>query len=69
IVIPERIDQIYLKDIDMMKLRHDYIRNTTVKKDIYEITGEDVKFLCDETKLGEEKVLEILKSFDVKVKL
>lgn len=68
IVIPERIDQIYLKDIDMMKLRHDYIRNTTVKKDIYEITGEDVKFLCDETKLGEEKVLEILKSFDVKVK-
>lgn len=34
IVIPNRVDQIYLQDFDMMKLRTDYVRNITVKKDI-----------------------------------
>ncbi|SHI95799.1 2-amino-4-oxopentanoate thiolase subunit OrtB [Lutispora thermophila] len=67
IVIPHGIDQIYLKDFDMMKLRRDYIRNITVQKDIYEITEEDLLFLCDEVKLGKEDVLGILESLNVKV--
>lgn len=67
IVIPNRVDQIYLQDFDMMKLRTDYVRNITVKKDIYEVTEEDILFLCDEVKLGKNEVIDILNSLSVKM--
>lgn len=68
IVIPNRIDQIYLQDLDMMKLRTDYVRNITVRKDIYEITEEDLLFLCDEVKLNKSEVMNILDSLNVKIR-
>ncbi|NLY86822.1 MAG: PLP-dependent lyase/thiolase [Tissierellia bacterium] len=67
IVIPNRIDQIYLQDLDMMKLRTDYVRNITVRKDIYEITEEDLLFLCGEVKLNKSEVMNILDSLNVKI--
>lgn len=51
----------------MMKLRTDYVRNITVRKDIYEITEEDLLFLCGEVKLNKSEVMNILDSLNVKI--
>lgn len=67
IVIPNTIEQIYLQDIDVMKLKNDLIRNQTVRKNVEEITEEDLAYLCEETKLDKDKVLDMLKVHGVKV--
>lgn len=67
IIIPERIDQIAVKDFDLMKLKNNYIRNVIEKNGIDEITSDDLEFLKEDANLDENEVLEILKKYKVKV--
>ena len=67
IIIPNTIGDIYLQELDLMKLKNNYIRNVTVRNDISEIGKDDLEFLCEETQLDEDQVLEILGSHEVKV--
>ena len=67
IVIPENVGQITSKDLDMKKLKSNYIKNAVGNKNITEITHKDLEFLTQELKLKEDEVLELLKPYDVKI--
>ncbi len=67
IVIPERIDQIAVKDFDMMKLKNNYIRNVIEKNKLTEITNEDLVFLKEDATLDEKEALAILDKYNIKV--
>jgi len=67
IIIPENIGQIVVEDLEMKKLKRNYIKNAVGNKNITEITQKDLQFLKQDLKLQEEEVLKILKVYDVQV--
>ena len=66
IIIPDHPSKLLVKDMNMEEYRRSYIKNAA-KKASGEIEKIDLDYLVAETKLNEEKVLEILKEFNTKV--
>jgi hypothetical protein len=50
IVIPERVDQIHVEDVDMEKIRRSYFANVTKMTEGYVPREEDVRFLSEDSK-------------------
>ncbi len=50
IVIPERVDQIHVEDVDMEKIRRSYFANVTKMAEGYVPREEDVRFLSEDSK-------------------
>jgi hypothetical protein len=50
IVIPERVDQIQVEDVDMEKIRRSYFTNITKMTEGYVPREEDVRFLSEDSK-------------------
>ncbi len=66
IVIPERFDQIAIKDIELGGLRRSCIRNAVASSKAEVLEAADVRFLAEDTRLTEPAVREILKELGVK---
>jgi hypothetical protein len=50
IVIPERMEQVRAKDVDLVRLRKSYVRNAlSHAPEGYEPTAEDITFLAEDT--------------------
>lgn len=67
IVIPERLEQITITEMDIDRLKNNYIRNVIGIDDLKEISKEDLDYLIEEINGTEEQVLEILEKYEVKV--
>lgn len=68
IILPEHPSKLVARDMDLDKYRRSLIKNALKRTTSKELEEVDVKFLCDETKLEREKVIEILKDFEIKVR-
>jgi hypothetical protein len=66
IVIPERVDQIEVEDIDMEKIRHSYIERAMKMTESYVPTQEDIQFLAEDSKTSFDYVRETLESLNIK---
>lgn len=68
IILPEHPSKLKANDMNLDSYRRSLIRNAVKKADDKEIEEIDVEFLCEETKLEREKVMEILSELEVKVR-
>lgn len=68
IILPDHPSKLTARDADLDKYRRSLIKNALKRTASKEIKEVDVKFLCDETKLEREKVMEILKEFEISVR-
>jgi len=66
IVIPESFDQLTGKDVDMAKLKDNYIRNAIENK-ATEITMEDVDYLAQEVRLPKEEIINRVGCYNIKI--
>ncbi|MFT9495319.1 2-amino-4-oxopentanoate thiolase subunit OrtB [Anaerosolibacter sp.] len=62
IVIPTSLDQISIKDVDLMRLRTTYLKNIANNYKLDDLNLEDIKFLSEEMRLSVEKVIELYKN-------
>lgn len=60
IVIPRFVTEISSKDIDLNQLRQSYLKNKLKDISSEELTADDKKFLCDETKWSIDQLEEAL---------
>ena len=65
IVIPERVDQIEVEDIDMEKIRHSYIERAMKMTESYVPTQDDIQFLAEDSKSSIDYVRETLESLNI----
>lgn len=68
IVLPEHPAKLDLMEMDLNSYRRSFIKNAVKGLDEKIISKEDLKYLCDETRMDELKVLHILGEFEVCVK-
>ncbi|MBL4935127.1 PLP-dependent lyase/thiolase [Clostridium sp. YIM B02515] len=67
IVLPSHPSKLYAKELDLNHYRKSYIANSVKNRDVRGISELDFKFLCDETKLSQKEVLEIISDMDIYV--
>lgn len=60
IVIPERLDQFAAVDVDLDDLRRRYLKRVRATAAAKELGAEDIRFLAQETRLDEDRVIAIL---------
>ncbi|MBT2582810.1 2-amino-4-oxopentanoate thiolase subunit OrtB [Planococcus sp. ISL-109] len=60
IVIPRFVNEISCKDIDLNQLRKSYLKNKLKDISIDELTGDDKKYFCEETKWSIDQLEEEL---------
>lgn len=68
IVIPEHPSLIKVRDFDLGKAKHSYIRNCINNNHVTELTKADVDFLVKDTKSDEQFVTNALKELGVTIK-
>lgn len=68
IILPEHPSMIKIRDYDLNKARHSYIRNSITNNKVTEISKEDVEFLAKDTKSDEQFVMNALKELGVTIK-
>lgn len=67
VIIPKSVKQINAADIDVEKMKTNYIRNAVNNNNIKELSIEDVKFLTEDARLSSDRVLEILSELNVSI--
>ncbi|ERI90346.1 pyridoxal-phosphate dependent protein [Clostridiales bacterium oral taxon 876 str. F0540] len=67
IVLPSHPSKLYVKEIDLNHYRKSYIANSVKNRNVKSISEIDFKFLCDETKLSQKEVLEIISDMNIYV--
>ncbi|MGH4137443.1 2-amino-4-oxopentanoate thiolase subunit OrtB [Clostridium sp.] len=67
IVIPSHPSIVEVIDVDMEELKNSYIKNSVNKLIDNKLEKVDIKFLALETKLSNEKVVEILEGLNVEI--
>lgn len=67
IVIPSHPSMVAVTDLDMEGLKNSYMKNVVNKLIDNSVEPIDITFLSAETKLSQEKVVEILKQHNVKI--
>lgn len=67
IVIPEDFSQLHVTEVDLRRLKRSYIRNAIEKNEVKEVSGEEIRFLAEDTKESEEFVKQVLEDLGVKV--
>lgn len=67
IILPSHPSKLTVKEIDLNSSRKSYITNAIKNNNVKEIEALDLDFLCEETRLSKDAVLEILKNLDIKV--
>jgi cysteine synthase len=67
IVIPSHPSKVTVTDIDMDGLKNSYMKNAITKLTENKIEQVDIEFLALETKMDKEKIIEILKSHNIKI--
>lgn len=60
IVIPESIDQISSKDVDLLKLKTSYIKNAVKNNTADKLNSEDIDYISKDINLPKEKIVEIV---------
>lgn len=68
VVLPEHPSKFIIKEKKMKDFRISYINNSVNKLKDNIIEDVDLNFLCDETKLGKEEVVAILKEKNIEVR-
>ncbi len=68
IILPEHPEKLTIEDMDLNGYRRSLIKNAVMGLEDKTIGKEDLEYLCDETKLEQVKVLEMLSEFDICVK-
>lgn len=69
IVIPERPEQIQVRDFSLDRMRKSLIRNAVQHSGLEQLGRREVEFLCEETSRDEEFVLGVLQEMEITVKL
>ncbi|MDF2889744.1 MAG: PLP-dependent lyase/thiolase [Clostridia bacterium] len=68
IILPEHPSLIKIRDYDLCKAKHSYIRNSVTNNKVTEISKADVEFLVKDTKSDEQFVMNTLKELGVILK-
>ncbi|MDF2592654.1 MAG: PLP-dependent lyase/thiolase [Clostridia bacterium] len=68
IILPEHPSLIKIRDYDLNKAKHSYIRNSVANNKITEISKVDVEFLVKDTKSDEQFVMNALKELGINLK-
>jgi cysteine synthase len=68
IILPEHPSMIKVRDYDLNKAKHSYIRNSITNNKVTEISKADVEFLAKDTKSDEQFVMDALKELGVTIK-
>ena len=68
IILPEHPSLIRIRDYDLNKAKHSYIRNSITNNKVTEISMDDVDFLAKDTKSDELFVINILNELGVTIK-
>lgn len=68
IILPEHPSLIKVRDYDLNKAKHSYIRNSVANNKVTEVSKTDVEFLIKDSKSNEQFVLDTLKELGVSVK-
>jgi cysteine synthase len=68
IILPEHPSLIKIRDYDLCKAKHSYIRNSVTNNKVTEISKADVEFLAKDTKSDEQFVMNALKELGVILK-
>ncbi|HYE11927.1 MAG TPA: 2-amino-4-oxopentanoate thiolase subunit OrtB [Patescibacteria group bacterium] len=68
IILPEHPSLIKIRDYDLNKAKHSYIRNSVANNKITEISKEDIEFLVKDTKSDEQFVMNALKELGINLK-
>jgi 2-amino-4-ketopentanoate thiolase beta subunit len=68
IILPEHPSMIKIRDFDLNKAKHSYIRNSIANNKVTEVSKDDLDFLVKETKSDEQFVLSVLKELGINIK-
>jgi 2-amino-4-ketopentanoate thiolase beta subunit len=68
IILPEHPSMIKVRDYDLDKAKHSYIRNSITNNNVTVISKEDIEFLAKDTKSDEEFVMNALKELGITIK-
>ncbi|MCM1990822.1 2-amino-4-oxopentanoate thiolase subunit OrtB [Oceanirhabdus seepicola] len=68
IILPEHPEKFTLQEMDLNGYRRSLIKNVVKGLEDKTIGKEDLEYLCEETRLDQVKVLEMLSEFDICVK-
>lgn len=68
IILPEHPSMIKIRDYDLNKAKHSYIRNSVTNCKVTEASKADIDFLVKDTKSNEKFVIDTLKEFGVTIK-
>lgn len=60
IILPSHPSKCRIKEINMLDLKASYLKNIVLKLRGRKLMSEDLKYLCDETKLVEDEIIRIL---------
>jgi cysteine synthase len=68
IILPDHPSMIKVRDFDLNKAKHSYIRNSIANNKVTEISKSDIDFLVKDTKSDEQFVINALKELGVSIK-
>jgi 2-amino-4-ketopentanoate thiolase beta subunit len=68
IILPEHPSMIKVRDYDLNKAKHSYIRNCITNNNVTVISKEDIEFLAKDTKSDEQFVVNALKELGITIK-
>jgi hypothetical protein len=68
IILPEHPSMIKIRDFDLNKAKHSYVRNSITNNNVTAVTKEDIEFLAKDTKSDEQFVINTLKELGVTIK-
>lgn len=68
IILPEHPSLIKIRDYDLNKAKHSYIRNCVTNNNVTEASKADIDFLAKDTKSDEQFVINTLKELGVAIK-
>jgi hypothetical protein len=67
-VIPESFSQLHVTEMSLDRMKRSYIRNAVQRNGLTEVTGDELQFLSEDTRLSPEAVQAVLSEFGVKVR-
>lgn len=68
IILPEHPSMIKIRDFDLNKAKHSYVRNSITNNNVTVVTKEDIEFLAKDTKSDEQFIINALKELGVTIK-
>ena len=68
IILPEHPSMIKVRDYDLDKAKHSYIRNSITNNNVTTVSKEDIDFLAKDTKSDEQFVIKALNELGITIK-